>query len=217
MTGEIRSVKHLLGTTEKVLVARVTVNIAYLVGDTEALCVDESQYDLVIGNVPGAREPFKPNNEWEMVGAVQTTAQKKLGKQIQPLKVKECDVTEISSEEMSELQKQDESLKRLWNKKYVRTTGESKSCFWVENDVSRRSFPNPKVNSGNPVQQVVVPSELRSKVMALAHDSILGHLGSKRTVDKVLSNFFWPGVGNDAKRGTTDRVGSVREPFLRER
>ena len=98
LTGEIRSVKQLLGTTERVPVARVTVNTPYLVGDTEALCVNESLYDLVIGNVPGAREPFRPDNEWEMVGTVQTRAQKKLGKQIQPLKVKESDVTEISAE-----------------------------------------------------------------------------------------------------------------------
>ena len=114
--------------------------------------------------------------------------------------MKESEVTEISAEEMSELQKQDESLKRLWNKKDVRTAGESKSWFWVENDILRRPFSNPKVNCGNPVQ-VVVPSELRSKVMALAHDCILGgHLGTKRTVDKVLSNFFRPGVGNDVNR-----------------
>ena len=38
--------------------ARVTVNTPYFIGDTEALCVKESLYDLVIGNVPGAREPF---------------------------------------------------------------------------------------------------------------------------------------------------------------
>ena len=201
LTGEIRSVKQLLGTTDRVPVARVTVNTPYLVGDTEALCVNESLYDLVIGNVPGAREPFRPDNEWEMVGAVQTRAQKKQNKLIQPLKVKESEVTEISAEEMSKLQKQDESLKRLWDKKDVKIAGESKSWFWVENDILRRSYSNPKVNCGNPVQQVVVPSELRGKVMALAHDSILGgHLGTKRTVDKVLSNFFWPGVGNDVKR-----------------
>ena len=67
------------------------------------------------------------------------------------------------------------------------------------------------------MQQVVVPNGLRNKVMALAHDSILGgHLGTKRTVDKVLSNFFWPGVGSDVK-GIADRVGSAKGPFLRER
>ena len=37
--------------------------------------------------------------------------------------------------------------------------------------------------------------------MTLAHDSILGgHLGVKKTTDKVLSNFFWPGISGDVKR-----------------
>ena len=70
MTGEIRSMKQLLETTEKVPVACVTVNTPYLVGDTEAFCVNESLYNLVIGNVPEAQEPFRPDNEWEMEGAV---------------------------------------------------------------------------------------------------------------------------------------------------
>ena len=129
LTGEIRSVKQLLGTTERVPVARVTVDTPYLVGDVDALCVNESLYDLVIGNVPGAREPFRPNSEWEMAGAMQTRAQSKKHKQIQPLKVKESDVMEISVEEMSKLQRQDESLKRLWDEKEVKSVGESKSWF----------------------------------------------------------------------------------------
>ena len=77
LTGEIRSVRQLLGTTERVPVARVTVDTPYLVGDVDALCVNESLYDLVIGNVPGAQEPFRPNSEWEMAGAMQTRAQSK--------------------------------------------------------------------------------------------------------------------------------------------
>ena len=33
--------------------------------------------------------------------------------------MKESDVTEISVEEMSKLQKEEESLKRIWNKKEI--------------------------------------------------------------------------------------------------
>ena len=78
LTGEIRSLKQLLGTTERVPVARVTISTPYLVGDTEALCVNESLYDLVVGNVQGVREPFRPDNEREMVGTVQTRAERNL-------------------------------------------------------------------------------------------------------------------------------------------
>ena len=60
LTGKIRSVKQLLGTTERVPVARVTVNTPYLVGDVDALCVNEPLYDLVIGNVPGLEDCLDP-------------------------------------------------------------------------------------------------------------------------------------------------------------
>ena len=37
--------------------------------------------------------------------------------------------------------------------------------------------------------------------MKLAHESILsGHLAVKRTIQKVLSEFFWLGIANDIKK-----------------
>ena len=37
--------------------------------------------------------------------------------------------------------------------------------------------------------------------MKLAHDSLLaGHLGTQRTVGRVISEFFWPGVQSDIRR-----------------
>ena len=37
--------------------------------------------------------------------------------------------------------------------------------------------------------------------MEVAHDSILGgHLGGKKTSDRVPSNFHWPGVAGDVQR-----------------
>ena len=39
------------------------------------------------------------------------------------------------------------------------------------------------------------------QVTAIGHDAILGgHLGVKKTTDKVISDFFWPGFGGDVKR-----------------
>ena len=48
---------------------------------------------------------------------------------------------------------------------------------------------------------MVVPRPFRREVMELAHDSILsGHLGLKKTADKVFSNFYWPGVRKDVSQ-----------------
>ena len=49
--------------------------------------------------------------------------------------------------------------------------------------------------------QLVLPKNLREGVMEVAHDSILGgHLGGKKTLDRVTSDFHWPGVAGDVQR-----------------
>ena len=49
--------------------------------------------------------------------------------------------------------------------------------------------------------QLVLPINLREGVMEVAHDSILGgHLGGKKTLDIVTSNFHWLGVAGDVQR-----------------
>ena len=47
----------------------------------------------------------------------------------------------------------------------------------------------------------MVPKPHRETVMRLTHDSILGaHLGTRKTVLRVLSEFYWPGVQADTRR-----------------
>ena len=54
---------------------------------------------------------------------------------------------------------------------------------------------------GERVSQVVLPKCLREKMLSSAHCGLLaGHQGSKKTLDRVLSNFYWPGVRADVGR-----------------
>ena len=74
-------------------------------------------------------------------------------------------------------------------------------AYEVKNDILYRSYAHPRVNGGVPAKQGVVPRPLRHEVLELAHDSILsGHFGSKKTADKVFSNFYWPGVRKDVSQ-----------------
>ena len=51
------------------------------------------------------------------------------------------------------------------------------------------------LNGGKSLKQVMVPVQLRSRIMELAHGSIMGGLmGIKKTVDKIQSAFYWPGI-----------------------
>ena len=54
---------------------------------------------------------------------------------------------------------------------------------------------------GKTTSQLVVPSSLTDRVMTLAHESLMaGHLGIRKTIDRVVAEFFWPGVCGDVTR-----------------
>ena len=45
------------------------------------------------------------------------------------------------------------------------------------------------------LKQILVPKDLRKKVMEVAHDTMLaGHMGVKKTEDRILTNFYWSGI-----------------------
>ena len=49
--------------------------------------------------------------------------------------------------------------------------------------------------------QLVVPESFREKVLRLAHETLMsGHLGIKKTMDRVLTEFFWPGACGEVSR-----------------
>ena len=57
------------------------------------------------------------------------------------------------------------------------------------------------MNGGKPVKQAMVPKQLRPRIMEVAHGSIMGgHLGFKKTTDKIQSAFYWPGIHGDVPR-----------------
>ncbi|XP_070209718.1 uncharacterized protein [Littorina saxatilis] len=72
-----------------------------------------------------------------------------------------------------------------------------RSKFLRDKKLLYREFSNQE----GTFKQVVVPREFREGVMATAHDSILGgHLGTKKTTDRVWRHFYWPGICTDVRR-----------------
>ena len=49
---------------------------------------------------------------------------------------------------------------------------------------------------GNPVGQVVVPVTFRDVVLQKLHDES-GHLGVKKTLDKIQERVYWTGYEDD--------------------
>ena len=68
--------------------------------------------------------------------------------------------------------------------------------------VRKKGLLYRQFTKGNKVTlQLVVPEGFREKVLRLAHETLLTeHLGIKKTLDSVASEFFWFGVCGDVAR-----------------
>lgn len=210
-------------TVRSLPVARIAIDSPYFVGTVDALCMTNTLYDLVIGNIIGAREPKDPDPNWTpqiipehisdvshglpiQTAAVETRAQKiKNAKSLRPLKVPQAESFTETRKDIQKAQSEDPTLDKLWKHtkdSHTRITGrENETKYIISDGLLFREFQSPSVEHGRVFNQLVVPQNLRSKVLKLAHDSTMsGHLGIKKTADRVLANFYWPGCQGDIHR-----------------
>ena len=104
----------------------------------------------------------------------------------------------VSHSELVSEQRADRSLNKLLD--MVQPAGEVKSnsrCYFIQNEVLMRKWvPQSEHFLGKPIYQVVVPSKFRSVVLQISHDES-GHLGVRKTYDRILRYFFWPRIKRD--------------------
>ena len=62
-TGKVGHIMTVDRTLKRVPIAKVEVDTPFYVGTVEALCLQDPLFDLIIGNVPGARRSDDPNPE----------------------------------------------------------------------------------------------------------------------------------------------------------
>ena len=60
-TGDFNVMLLIDNTVRKVPIAKIDIGIPYLKGQVEAQCLPDAVYDLIIGNVPGARAADDPD------------------------------------------------------------------------------------------------------------------------------------------------------------
>ena len=81
-----------------------------------------------------------------------------------------------------------------------RTRHGSCSKFVLRNGLLFRDFQE-KNDSDQPISQLVVPTEYRSHVLKVAHETLLGgHQGVRKTLSRIQNNFFWPELNADVTR-----------------
>ena len=179
---------------------KVSIDTPYYKGEVLALCVEKPLVGLIIGNIPGARERNNPDINWVPALAVQTRAQAKREGVTSKLKTPSIIDRTITPAQVSQAQKDDVSLTTTRSRCEANDTI-GKATFLKKNDLLYRKFSSPNVEQGKIFEQLIVPEQYRELVMQLAHESILtGHLSVTRSVHKVLSEYYWPGIYRDVKR-----------------
>jgi len=184
-------------------VAKVVVQSPYFLGELACCVLEDPVADLIIGNLPGLSkvdDDMVVGSSIPSTGAVTTRAQTKAANIPHKPLVQVSDDLKVSKEELSKLQRNDSSLKACFT---LAESGERKAVgsafysFYVKGGVLYRQYEKGQAV----VEQIVVPTELRSSVLVVSHDQILaGHCGVRRTLARILTKFFWPGVTTDVSR-----------------
>ena len=219
MTSEVHTCVLLDGTVRKFPLAKVQVDTPYYVGEVECMCMEKPICDLIIGNFLGVQEatvgPQKdgqlPEDSKELpVGVAQAVVTrnhfKRAKESLRPLTVEPSHtIGVVDVQDLQRVQKDDQTLERLFGlakegKEFI-TKRYKNFWFEVQKEVLYRVCDEPKGDTSVQIKQVVVPGMYRSQVMSLAHESIVsGHMGSKETLERILTSFYGPGIGRDVIR-----------------
>ena len=172
-------------------IAEIKVDTPYYTGVTQAICLRDPLFDLVIGSIPGARNPDDNVPGVETCAAAVTRAHARKDITVKPLVTKDVTAhTSITKNELAKLQQEDNTLEKYADlEDAVRKRDYEIKCEKRRGILYR--IQNRVDGLGECSKQIMVPKTLRRKVMEVAHDSIFGgHLGIKKTKDRIQTNFY---------------------------
>ena len=227
---DLVSPQHFTGSRQRIIlmdrsvievpVAKIRIDTPVFCGEVYALCVQNPVCDLIIGNIPGVHPNIlgatttdelptttsieaPPPSDEPTTCAVQTRGQhERADRPTKPLKTSDgCRSLEMTPAEFQAAQKADNELSRYFEIARDETVDKETDRKWFEvsDGVLFRFFRHPQ--GGVVLKQAIVPNRLRTEVLKLGHEGVLaGHLGTKRTADRILAHFFWPGIFGDIKR-----------------
>ncbi|VDH94046.1 Hypothetical predicted protein [Mytilus galloprovincialis] len=99
------------GSSVKVPIAIITIDSPYYQGEVKAWCMEQPLYDVIIGNIDGAREPYDPDIS-PTVSVVTRQQAKKRDNPYPKLKVPGS-IKDVSLEDIEHEQQSDASLSKL--------------------------------------------------------------------------------------------------------
>ena len=186
-------------TTQKYPLAVIDVDCPFFTGKTEALCMEDTLYDLVIRNIDGSKLPDMSHFS---AAAVTRSQAKQSENACRKLKVPDQIINE-DKKALKQAQATDPNLDNIRGRVESGSITVSRGLNRGETKfVRKKGLLYRQFTKGNKVTlQLVIPGVFREKVLRLAHETLLTeHLGIKKTLDRVVSEFFWPGVCGDVAR-----------------
>ena len=101
----------------------------------------------------------------------------------------------VGKDELINLQQNDDTLRKVREKVIdLGDVEKETACFYIENGILLRKW----MRKDTMYQQVVVPIQLRTEVMKMAHEPpTAGHLGVNKTKQRILASFYWPNIFKD--------------------
>ncbi|XP_077537549.1 uncharacterized protein LOC144149778 [Haemaphysalis longicornis] len=220
LTGVTRRVVLLDGFVQEVPEAKIQVQTPYLVGEITAACMSRPIYDLILGNIPGVREPHHPDRDWEYeVAGDRETPKSSLGRtlpsepcylisavarterpQTTRSNVPPPSCTPYNRDRLPQEQRKDYTLRSCYRKvgKESRSARGHRYTFLESEGLLYREC---QFAVGKTVKQMVVPKIFREFIIRAAHENVTPrHAGIRKTAQRILGDFYWPDLQNDVKR-----------------
>ncbi|XP_059146787.1 uncharacterized protein LOC131934712 [Physella acuta] len=195
-TGEVQEVRLANRMSIHCDMAKIEIDCPWVTGSFTAVVMENPICPLIVGNIPGI-----PDDSMKFLEAWQAKKGKMVVNAIiqddNAEKLKPIVQTHLTAPEMAMLQKEDEVTKKLMNNINKRQGKYRGHCYEIKNDILVRIFQNNSIKR----TQIVIPETLKGVVLETAHDSPLaGHMGVRKTINRILDNSFWPGIHQDVKR-----------------
>ena len=106
----------------------------------------------------------------------------------------------FSEQLLAEAQQDDVTLSSFHTRTVPKDQITQSPSFYYQDKVLMRVFKPRKLSDDATwaeLHQIVLPISLREPIMEIAHGELAGHLGINKTGDKLLNDFYWPGLKKD--------------------
>ena len=184
--------------------AHIYVETPFYTGQVNAVVMPDPIYPLIIGNVPGVRNAHSVDIGTQTSAAVLTRAMTRAQKKprVTPLQISSPQEL-MNSEGVAREQQMDPTLASIWSKLATGAMQGSPDDRVQSKFILRRGrlYRETRTAQDEVRLQFVVPEKYRQAVFNLGHSAVLGgHMGQKKTFDRIQAVFFWPGFGQEIAR-----------------